>query len=125
MLRTKSACAWSSTSWKSSSVNSSAIDRTHASCDADVGVPQMASFRMPGVYPGLSEEIALRGHHEIGGAPVSCGFDPPDDRSRNPVRLAHHELGSRRDLVGDRDHRRLELVATRVSRTPEVTERCD
>ena len=42
-----------------------------------------------------------------------------------PVRLAHHELGRARDLVGDRDQRRAELVAARVSRTPEVTERRD
>ena len=45
------------------------------------------------------------------------------DRGRDPVELAHHELRRARDLVGDRDHGRVQLVADAVALAFEVEQR--
>ena len=45
---------------------------------------------------------------------VAGDVEPPDDRGRDPLGLPHHELRGGRDLVGERDHGRVQLVAGRV-----------
>ena len=54
------------------------------------------------------------------GDAVACDLEPADDRGRNSVDLAHHELGGARDLVGDGDLRRMQLVADPVARAAQV-----
>ena len=53
-------------------------------------------------------------HHQLGARPGSSCVDAADDRGRDPVGLSHHQLGRGCDLVGDRDHGRVQLVAGRV-----------
>ena len=48
---------------------------------------------------------------------VAAKVDAADDRSRVVARLAEHELGRARKLVGDGDLRRLQLVARAVVRS--------
>ena len=76
-----------------------------------------------GVYrppADLPEEVALGRHHEVGAAPVAARAKSADDRRRHAVDLPHDELGRARDLVRDGDLCRVQLVANRVARPPQV-----
>ena len=64
------------------------------------------------------EEVALGRHHELARAALAARVDAADDGCRHAVGLPHHELRGTRELVGDRDHRRVELVAGRVAQCP-------
>ena len=55
--------------------------------------------------------------------PSPASVEPADDRGRDAARLAEHELGRAGELVGDRDLRRVQLVAGRVARAAQVEQR--
>ena len=72
-----------------------------------------------------AKEVAVRRHHERARGALPRDVQAANDRDRNSIGLAHHELGCARELVGDRDLRRLELVADAVTRTAEVFDDAD
>ena len=57
--------------------------------------------------------------------PSPAQVDAPHDGSRNPAGLPEDELGGTRELVGDGDLRRAELVARAVAGAAEVEQRHD
>src|SRR5712691_9180704 len=63
----------------------------------------------------LAKEVALFRNDEVAGSPAPGDLEAADDRAGDAVRLAHHELGGAGDLVGDGDHRVVELVAGTVA----------
>ena len=133
MLSTKSASAWSSTRSNPSASNALPTARTHSSWLGEVDVPQIAYFRMRGVYRGVGAPSApghdrrpharstsfqaqrkrsrSARHHEVAGTAVAGASTPRTIAAGHAVALAHHELGRTGDLVGDCDHRRPQLVA--------------
>src|SRR5207253_10604049 len=58
-----------------------------------------------------TEQIAVGGHHELTRRSLTVGFEATHDRGRDPVELAADELGCPGELVGDRNYRRVQLVA--------------
>ena len=74
---------------------------------------------------GLTEEIAPFGNHEVVGTAGARDLEPTHDCSRNPVGLPHHQLGGAGDLVADRDHRRMQLVADPVTRAAQIAQHFD
>src|SRR5438067_5548723 len=78
-----------------------------------VGVDHVLRHRPE--YLALAKEVALRRHDEVRCAPVARDGEPANDGRRDPVHLAHRELGRAGDLVRDRDLRRVQLVAGGVS----------
>ena len=58
-------------------------------------------------------------------SPNHDGVEAAHDRHGNARRLAHHELGGRRDLVGDRDLGDHERAPERVGRVAQVDDRGD
>ena len=58
-------------------------------------------------------------------SPNHDAVEPAHDRDGHARRLAHHQLGGRRDLVGDRDLGDLQLAAERVGRVAQVDDRGD
>src|SRR5215210_4603436 len=69
----------------------------------------------------LPEHVPLGRHEEFSGAAGSGRVGvPPHDGQRDPVGLAHYQLGGGGELVGHREYARLHGVAVRVSLSPVV-----
>src|SRR5579884_461987 len=73
----------------------------------------------------LAEQVAVGGHDDVPCLPVAGGRHASDDGDRDPVQLSHRELRGGGELVGDRDHRRVQLVARRVALALEVAQHLD
>ena len=76
-------------------------------------------------WPGLPEEISLARHDELLRRAVAASVDAADDRGGDAARLAHHELGRARDLVGHRDLGLVELATARVVLPAEIANGCE
>src|SRR5690242_13169998 len=72
-----------------------------------------------------AKEVPLGGHDQVARGPFAAGVDSTDHRGRDSGRLAEDELGRRGQLVGNRDHRRVEPVAGGITLTLEVEQRPD
>src|SRR5438045_2844412 len=75
--------------------------------------------------PGSTEQVALARDDQLAGAALAREVEAADDRGRDLRELAHRELGGAGDLVGDGDHRRVELVAGRVATALQVEQRAE
>ena len=82
------------------------------------GRDRVLGHETEGTY--LPEEIALGRDGDVRRPALAADVEPADDGDRDAPELAGDELGSRRDLVGDRDHGRVQLVAVRVALALEV-----
>ena len=71
----------------------------------------------------LAEEVALLGDRDVAPVPGPAEVDASDHRGGDPADLPHHELGGAGELVGDRDLRRVQLVAEAVADAAEVEQR--
>ena len=83
--------------------------------------------RPPGVQRlqgGFAEEVVGGRADELRGrARVAGPVDPAHHRGRHPLRLAHHDARGRRDLVGERHDRDLELATGVIRRAAQVHRR--
>src|SRR4051794_13779781 len=72
-----------------------------------------------------AEEVCLGGHDEVARGAAAGDRKAADDCDRDALDLAHRQLGGRRDLVGDRDQRRMELVAEGIVLPSQVAQHID
>ncbi len=75
----------------------------------------------------LPEQVVVGTPDEVRSAPRRCppGRDPADQRGGHACRLAHHQTARGRDLVRERDDRRLQLASGVVGGTAQVDQRRD
>ncbi len=63
----------------------------------------------------LAEHVLVDGAHQVGGSPLASRPEVTTDQSGgDPVRLAHHQVGSCGELVGDGDLGHIELASRPV-----------
>src|SRR5262245_39114794 len=110
---------WTSASERAGLVPSESGFGRSATSTATVLVISVTGTARPAPFGGYgerpsAEEIVPGRHDQIRGRAGAGDGDPADDRSRDPLGLAHDQLRRRRDLVGERDHGGVELVARRV-----------
>src|SRR5665647_1515431 len=72
--------------------------------------------------PTLTEEIALGRDRDLAGAAVAAEVEPAHDRHGDPVELARDELRRARELVGDGDDGRAQLVSHRIALPLQILE---
>src|SRR5438034_11136758 len=72
-----------------------------------------------------AEEVQLRRHDEIAPRAVTGDVQAADDRGRDPLSLPHHQLGGCSDLVRERDHGGVQLVAGGIADAAKVAQHLD